>query len=333
MDFRTTIKPLDKKGEISHSTPLFLIGSCFTDNVGALLKRDLFSVMTNPLGTVYNPASIAAILERIASDKRFTDDELVESHGLFHSFLAHSSLSAPTRTQTLDTLNSRLSQAKSFIKQSCVAIVTLGTAYVYKLRQGSLIVSNCHKLPAETFVRSRLTVEQAVSYLKDIVRWLRCMSPEIKVIFTVSPIRHTADGLHDNQLSKSTLLMAIDHILQNEDESICYFPAYEILMDDLRDYRFYASDMKHPSDVAVKYVYSLFSDSFFSSATMELSRQAARLTARMAHRRLTSDNDTFALFQHDTITMARNLLAQHPELDYAITQYLTDYELLNNRNM
>lgn len=326
MEFRTSLSPLDHQGEITHSTPLLLMGSCFTDSVGALLRDELFQVMCNPFGTIYNPASISRLLQRIAAGTRFTEDELVEAHGLHHSFMAHSSLSGASAEEVTATLNDRLDDAVRFISTASTAIVTLGTSYVYRLRGSSEVVSNCHKLPAALFTRNRLTVAEATGYMEESIDALRRLRPDIKVIFTVSPIRHTSDGLHENQLSKSTLLLAVDTVSASRPD-VLYFPAYEAMMDDLRDYRFYASDMKHPSDVAVKYIHDLFATSFFNPSTLQTAREAVKLTKRLSHRRLTASQAEYEHFTNDTINMARRLQESHPELTYAITQYMTYYEL------
>ena len=328
MIFRTTLKPLDRKGEIAHSTPLFLMGSCFTDSVGGRLRQELFQVLSNPFGTVYNPASMAAIATRIADGTPFTADELVEAHGMYHSFMAHSSLSSTDRMRVVEQLNERLHEAREFIKEAHAAVITLGTAYVYELRSSGEIVSNCHKLPACNFTRRRISVAEATERLIQTVVALRRICPELRIIFTVSPIRHTADGLHENQLSKSTLLLAIDNTVEQMENAV-YFPAYEALIDELRDYRFYAADMKHPSEVAVNYVHELFAESFFTSATADLARRAEKFTRRTVHRPLGDDAQAYITFKEETIRMAHELMGTHPELQKAITKYLTDYELLD----
>lgn len=321
MKFRTEISPLPAAGTITHSTPVFLIGSCFTDNIGRRMSMELFDVMINPFGALYNPASIASLIDRIADMHPFDESELISDGRLIHSFMAHSTMSRPTAKETVNILNDRLRQANAFLRQAHVCFITLGTAYVYTHKDTGRIVANCHKLPADCFIRSRLTSEEAASYIRDIIARLNRINPELQTIFTVSPIRHTADGLHANQLSKATLLLAIDSVAA-ADTTIGYFPAFEILMDDLRDYRFYAADMKHPSDTAADYAYSLFAQSYYSPTTISLADKARRLTRRLDHRQLSADDASFQKFQNETNRLARELLDCHPQLMRAMSKYI-----------
>ncbi|MDE6322519.1 MAG: GSCFA domain-containing protein [Paramuribaculum sp.] len=323
MNFRTQIQPLRKQDEISHDDRIFLIGSCFSDNVGQRLADRLFNVCRNPFGTLYNPASINTLLQRIVSGKSFSTGELVENSGLHHSFLCHSSLSSATPEKTVQRLNSRLEQARDFLSETTVAIITLGTAYVYTLVSDNRIVGNCHRFPASMFNRRRLTTDETAGHIECIHDLFRTLNPRIKIIFTVSPIRHLADGLHENQLSKSTLLLAIDRLCNDRSRNAMYFPAYEALMDDLRDYRFYAADMKHPSDVAADYIFQLFSDSFFSPRTVSLANECKKLTTRAAHIRMTDNETSFSEFKQKTDIMARDLARTNPELSQPIANFLS----------
>lgn len=323
MEFRTKIQPLRDQGAISHHDRILLIGSCFSDNVGKRLTDRLFNVMANPFGTLYNPASIDTILRRISEGREFTADELVSHSGLYHSFLCHSSLSSTSPEKTLLRLNSRLAETRAFLSSATVAIITLGTAYVYSLASDNRIVGNCHRFPQSMFTRRRLTVDETAVCLESIHDLLRRINPEIKIIFTVSPIRHLADGFHENQLSKSTLLLAIDRLCSDSSRQTVYFPAYEALMDDLRDYRFYSPDMKHPSDVAADYIFSLFSESFFSPTTTVLANQCRRLTSRAAHLQMTDNDSSFSEFQQKTRIMARDLARTNPELSQPIANFFS----------
>ncbi|MCM1317578.1 MAG: GSCFA domain-containing protein [Bacteroides sp.] len=279
MNFRTEISVPRAPFEISHGDGIVMLGSCFTDEVGALLDRDGFMVTHNPMGPLYNPESVLRCLRDAVMGRR-RDDYVIGPDAKVHC------LSYATRFTADDeyALDSRVDEALDpfadfLYEQATTLIVTLGSAYVYYRADNGAPVGNCHKFPASFFKRERLSVDRTVDAIGEILSII----PETitKVIFTVSPIRHTADGLHANQLSKATLLLAIDSI---DDPRVTYFPAYETLLDDLRDYRFYAADMKHPSDVAVEYIYELFSNTYFNSDTKAEAQRERRLWLSARHR-------------------------------------------------
>lgn len=288
MKFRTEIEPIPGlQGVIDHSQPVVMLGSCFTDNIGARLAEGGFDVDVNPAGTLFNPLSILSTLERIADGRRFTADDLVrDADGVWHSFDLHSRFSSRDAAKVTARANDRFDRAARAFRNAGVAIITLGSAVVFEHVSGR-VVANCHKFPAADFTRVALTLETTVGALRDIVGTLRRMSPGVRVIFTVSPVRHTAYGLHGNQLSKATLLLAVDTIVgRSASNDIIYYPAYEIVNDDLRDYRFYDEDLKHPSKMAVDYIYDHFQSTFFTAATRDKARMAARQARQQAHRPL-----------------------------------------------
>lgn len=328
MQFRTTITPLSHQGSIDHTTPVMLLGSCFSDNIGSLLRQALFPVMVNPFGTLYNPASIHAAIERIISLRQFTEAELIQHHGMYHSFMCHSSLSSADPQKMLSRINARLQSAHTFLKSASWMVVTLGSAWVYALRSTGTIVANCHKLPANEFLRFPLSTTRTITLLTQTINLLSGFNPSLRIILTVSPIRHLADGAHGNQISKSTLLLATDQLIESEHtHAPIYFPAYEIMMDDLRDYRFYAHDMCHPSDTAVQYIYQLFGESFFSPGTQQLAIQCQHYTRRLLHRPLTDDDKSHLAFVKATDNIRQQLISTYPFLEQAITQYSIDNAL------
>lgn len=287
MDFRTVVKPLEHhSGLIAHDTGIFMLGSCFTDNIGRRLTDALFPVCANPFGTLYNPASIHRIVERIVSGTPFTEADIFTHGRMNHSFLCHSSLSSVDAAGMLRNLNSRLEHSRRCLLEANTLIITLGTSWIYRLVSTGEVVANCHKLPAAVFHRELLTVDDVERLLNDTLRMVKDINRDITTILTVSPIRHLADGAHGNQASKSTLLLAIDQLTQEFKDTSLYFPAYEIMMDDLRDYRFYAADMLHPSPVAVAYIYDKFCESFMTQATVMKALQAEREARRASHRPL-----------------------------------------------
>lgn len=284
MDFRTTIAPpKGLQGTITHSRPVVLIGSCFTDNIGSRLVQRGFDAAVNPCGTLYNPASIASTLLDILYQRPFTADDIFEYQGKWHSLSHHSRFSADTQQECLDKINAATALAAEKLKSASTLIITFGTAFIFRHKETNQVVANCHKLHPDTFTRERLSATQIHGLWKKMIRELLARNPEMKIIFTVSPIRHLADGAHGNQLSKATLLLAVERLAEDFPENVVYFPAYEIMMDDLRDYRFYAADMVHPSEVAVDYIYSLFSASVMTDETRQTAELRLRDYKRSAH--------------------------------------------------
>lgn len=278
-------KPSERK--IGYEDKILMLGSCFSDEIGEQMKQRNMSVTCNPFGTLYNPLSIANALNfQIFQSSNLP---LVYHDGLWHSMMHHGSFSRPTREEAEEAVKASIETMQKALQEATVVIVTFGTAWVYEMNptaersnnetviqrsgltaEGGHVVANCHKLPADRFTRRRLTVEEIVAAWQPIIE----RYPDKHWIFTVSPIRHVKDGLHENQLSKATLLMAIEQLLDNRQSIVPrqssnrqYFDSYEILLDELRDYRFYADDLVHPSSLAVNYIWERFVDTFCTPQT------------------------------------------------------------------
>lgn len=242
---------------ISLNDKIFVLGSCFADNMGQKMADLGFDVCVNPFGTLYNPVSICNSVARLTSGIPFSKDECVQmgaGAGLVCSFSHHTSFARRTEDEFLNVANASLKEASLRWKAATKVIITLGTAWIYEYLRSGETVSNCLKIDAKEFSRRRLSVRETATLLMNMV----ARHPEKEFIFTVSPIRHLKDGAHGNQISKSTLLLALDEVIAKFPERCEYFPAYEIVLDELRDYRFYAADMIHPSDQAVDYLWSRF---------------------------------------------------------------------------
>lgn len=240
---------------IDFATGIVSLGSCFADEIGKRLRDGDFYVELNPFGTLYNPASIATALHRLIDDREITAADLVFQDDLYHSWHHHGSFSRPTPEETLEACNSRIHQAHQALGSAKLLMVTFGSAWVFE-REGQ-VVANCHKVPQQEFVRRRLSVDDIVALWRPLLDELHALYPQLIVLFSVSPIRHMADGLHGNQLSKSTLLLAIDELVAHH-SSLVYYPVYELVLDELRDYRYFGPDMCHPSDLAVEIVWEHF---------------------------------------------------------------------------
>lgn len=291
---------------------ILTLGSCFAENIGEKLQNAYFNVDVNPFGVLYNPLSIKNSIDRLVSGRNFTEEELFESRGLWNSF-SHSSLfSATDAEKCLEQVNYRFIKASGLIRRTNVLLLTFGTAWVYE-KDGE-VVANCHKLPASTFDRRRLSVEEIVDIYNCLVYSLMDKNPELQIILTVSPIRHWKDGAAANTISKSTLILAAGE-LENQFDNVHYFPAYEIMMDELRDYRFYASDMIHPSEVAIDYIWQRFSDTFFNKETKQFVQDTEQLTADLAHRPLFPESEDYRKFVQNTEKRKAGLLKKYPFLE------------------
>ena len=257
MKLQTPVDPERLTGGISYKDSIAVLGSCFADNIGEKMKESGFDVCVNPFGTLYNPVSLSNAAARLFSGVPFTGDECVEmgaNAGKICSFSHHTSFARDTEVEFLENANASLSEASAFWKRCSKVIITLGTAWCFRFNETGETVANCLKRPAAEFTRYRLDVQSVKGILSRMVG----RNPDKEFIFTVSPVRHLADGAHGNQISKSTLLLAVDSICRENPSQCEYFPAYEIVMDELRDYRFYAEDMVHPSAQAVGYIWERF---------------------------------------------------------------------------
>jgi len=315
MQLTTAVKLSRPPFDVSYDDRLLLVGSCFAEEVGRSLGEDKFRVDVNPFGMLYNPLSVAASLRRLLHPEAFTADTLFCLDGLYHSFAHHGRFSAASKEEALEGMNERLLSSASFLAKASRLIITWGTAFVYRLKQDGTVVANCHKLPEGKFLRERLSVEHIVADWETLFHELWAANPGLKVIFTVSPIRHLRDGLHDNNLSKATLLLSIDRLKERQPERIAYFPAYEIVLDELRDYRYYADDMLHPSPLAVRYVGERFAACFFSADTLACLAEWQQLKPALLHRPLRPGAESHQAFLRNTLSKAMQLRLNHPSLD------------------
>lgn len=294
---------------------MLLLGSCFAENIGTRLAGNKFNVDINPFGTLYNPASIAAALRRLLHPERFTADDLLQHEGVYHSFSHHSRFSSTSETECLRNINDRLEASTNEFRKTTYLVVTLGTAYVYRLKSSGEVVANCHKLPEKMFDRSMLTVGKIIAEWKELLLSLWEQNPDLKILFTVSPIRHWKDGAHGNQLSKATLLLSVDELQAAYPERIAYFPAYEIMMDELRDYRFYATDMLHPSELAIDYIWQRFTENFLSDETKGILKEWAEIQKAINHRPFQPESDAYKRFISQTLLKMERINEKFPSFD------------------
>ena len=268
MNFRTEIPVPTSDFKITHDCKIAMMGSCFAENTASKFLNSGFTIDVNPFGIAYNPLSLLQNLNRLLDKKPFASNELFKDNDIYHSFSHHSRFSGTDPDEVLTKINTRMEQSLAFLGTADFLIITFGTAFVYRLQSTGEVVSNCHKLPAKLFTYLRLTIEEIVKEWSDLIARLQTLNPSLRIIFTVSPIRHWKNGAHGNQLSKSILLLSVEELLHNHSNCF-YFPAYELVLDDLRDYRFYAEDMLHPSSQAIDYVWEKFTEAWFDGETLK----------------------------------------------------------------
>ena len=297
MKLYTSVDIVPAVRQIGYGDKILLLGSCFADNIGAKFAEHYFQATINPFGTLYNPASIAAAITNVGNS------QLVEHNGLWHSMMHHGAFSDKDKEQLIARCEQSRALLQRALMEASTVVVTFGTAWVYEME--GQVVANCHKLPANRFTRRCLTVDEIVEMWQPIVASM----PDKHWIFTVSPIRHVKDGLHANQISKAILLQAVDQLGQS------YFPSYEIMMDELRDYRFYAEDMVHPSAVAVEYIWQRFVDTYMNKDTQSEMRVLNQLWRDNQHRMLHPDTDEARTFLQRLAERKAQLQQRYPWIE------------------
>ncbi|MBN1408741.1 MAG: GSCFA domain-containing protein, partial [Calditrichaceae bacterium] len=270
----------------------------------------------NPFGILYNPISICSGLSWIASGKEFTKNDLIRHNGFWHSWYHHGSYSHPDGKQCLARINDKLHETKQFFSECNYLIITYGTAYVFEHIASGLIVSNCHKIPSNQFKRHRLSIRDIENNIWNTITLAKSTSPSIKIIFSISPIRHLKDGMAENQLSKSALIVALHNVIKDND-SCFYFPAYEIMMDDLRDYRFYETDLTHPNQMAVDYIWEIFSASWLSEKCKLIIEDISRLNKARAHKSLFPGSNKQKEFIQKQLHIVDKLKKKYPHIDFS----------------
>ena len=314
MEFRTTVKTSENRNWLHHSAGVVLLGSCFSDNIGSKMHGALINAVVNPMGTLYNPMSIACGVKRLIDNEPVAGKDLFMQGGVWNSYDFHSRHSLPDKQATIDHMNKRIEQGHKALHQAQLLTITLGTAIVYRLKSTGEVVANCHKVPQHEFERKMASVSEMVKVLDDMLSRLHAFNPEMKIILTVSPIRHIADGLDINSLSKASLRVAIQEAVTPHLDYCDYFPAFEIMLDDLRDYRFYSSDMVHPSDVAVEYIWQVFQAMYLDDHSALAVARCERVFKRLQHRPMSANRETIDRFNNDTASVVRNLIKEYPYL-------------------
>lgn len=278
MNFKLNFPIPTSEEQIQFSDGIYLMGSCFSDEIGALLTKYKLNVLSNPFGTIYNPASICQLLTQTLDL-----GNLVEHEGIHYHWNTHGKISGLNKEEVQDRLQKAIHNSNQHLQQSNWLIITLGTSWVYRHRSSGEIVANCHRIPNNEFSKELMTVEAIIQQLENLYETLSSRYPTLNFIFTVSPVRHLKDGVIENNRSKARLIEAV-HTVIHKYRKAYYFPSYEILMDELRDYRFYEQDLSHPNSLAVNYIWERFSETFFAPSTISTIGQLDGIFTALNHR-------------------------------------------------
>jgi len=313
MDFRLefTPKPFDIK--INHQQNLLLIGSCFTEQIGSKLSNHKFSVLDNPNGILFNPVSITRSVSSYIDNKQYSETDLFYQNECWNSWEHHSRFSKPGIDDCLKGINGSQSKANAFLKNADWLLITLGSAFVYELENKN-VVANCHKVPTDKFNKRLLPAEEVFAGLQQMVKSTKAFNTGIKIIFTISPVRHLRDGFVENNRSKATLIQAVQ-LLTEKNRDCFYFPAYELIIDDLRDYRFFAEDMVHPNYAATNYVWEKFIATCIDEPTQQLMKEIAVIVAAKNHKPFNPTSEQHRKFLQTNLEKVKKLKQQFPYLD------------------
>ncbi len=300
----------------THTDPGLLIGSCFAEEIGAQMASHKLPVSINPFGILYNPASITRLLLYASGRIDWSDHLLTSQQEVWYSWDHHGRISDIHKERLSTYISAGIRSLRALAPTLRYIVITLGSARIHRLLSSGRIVANCHKAPASMFSPSRLRTGEVVELLQAGIEAIRSVNPSVKIIFTVSPVRHWRDGIIDSNLSKASLLLAIDELCHTV-ENCSYFPAYELLIDELRDYRFYAEDRFHPSAETISYIYNRWQEWCYDRETVELASRIAQLRKSLAHRPFHSETAVYAKFRSELVNRLDSLEASHPHIDWS----------------
>ena len=315
MKFQTTIPVQKSDYLIDYSSKLVSFGSCFAENMSNKFDYFKFSTITNPFGIIFNPISLEKIIVRSIHKKYFTEKDIFFHNEAWHCFEVHSELSNLDKADFLFTLNQLIDTTNWHIENATHCLITLGTSWVYKHIESDEIVANCHKVPQQQFMKELLSVADIEVSLKRIVSEIHVVNPNCKFIFTISPVRHSKDGFVENNVSKSQLITALYHFLPKTNSSI-YFPSYEIIMDELRDYRFYAEDMLHPNQTAIDYIWMKFSENFIDEKEFVTMQYVSEIQKSLSHRPFNPNSESHLKFQNNLKQKMNAIVAKYPDMKF-----------------
>ncbi|MBP7809128.1 MAG: GSCFA domain-containing protein [Bacteroidia bacterium] len=309
MEFNLNYTPTPSPVKITHADKVLLIGSCFAENIGEKLIQSKFNCLVNPNGILFNPISISKAITSYIKNESNPKPEI--NNNLYFSFEHHGSFSSSTKDELADKIKNATQFAHTQLKEAKFLIITFGSAFAYRHIASNKIVANCHKLPQQEFKKELLSVEKIVSDYKLLFEELKKFNPQLNIILTVSPVKYLRDGIIENNLSKSILIQSVHLLTKN------YFPAYELVNDDLRDYRFYKEDMAHPNEQAINYVWEKFSDVYFSAETNSLIKNIKEITQAAQHRPINENTEQHQKFKQTYLNKCAELEKKHPHLNFS----------------
>ncbi|WP_266204445.1 GSCFA domain-containing protein [Pontibacter kalidii] len=308
--FRTEVQVSHSCLDLALQHKVLTVGSCFAEVIGSKLQQHKVDVLVNPFGTIFNPISVSLLLKAAADQAYAFEEHLVQQNGIWYAYNLHSSLASASKEELLQTIQERLHQTGQQLQNTSLLVVTLGTAIAYRLQGSGKLVANCHKLPAKNFTRVLLTVEEMRTAFEEMLAQLKRVHPGIKVLLTVSPVRHLKETIEMNSVSKASLRVLCHH-LQEAHPEVLYFPAYEIMMDDLRDYRFYKEDMLHPTPLAEEYIWRKFVEAFYSLNFRQFLGQWEKIQRAVAHRPFQPQSEAHQKFLRSTLQQLEGLAQQY----------------------
>jgi len=294
VNFRTNILLQKEENQIDYASKLLLIGSCFSENISKKLAYNKFDVASNPFGILFNPKALETLILNSLNEKIYTEKDVFLLNERWHCFDAHSDLNATDKNELISNLNYAVKSTNKQLKEATHIIITLGTSWTYRFTETNAIVGNCHKVPQKKFAKELLSIDEISASLKNICQRISAINPKATVIFTVSPVRHIKDGFVENSLSKAHLISAIHKTLGEVNGN--YFPSYEIMMDDLRDYRFYNSDMIHPNETAIDYIWEHFKHVWIQENTFSIMKEVDNIQKGLAHKPFNPDSEQHKAF-------------------------------------
>jgi hypothetical protein len=312
MNFTTPVNIKPNK-TIDHNSRIVMLGSCFAENIGKKLIDCGFNVVMNPMGILYNPISIFSTLSRIIEGREFTENELFQHNGLWASFMHHGSFSHSDKSEALRLMNEKLHEGHKQLKNATHLIITFGSAEVYE--HNGLVVSNCHKLPSREFTHRLLSIDEIITSSIS----LSSLNSQLSTIFTISPVRYLGNGAHHGQINKATLLLATEQLCQTTGAK--YFPSYEIMMDELRDYRYYAADMIHPSEIAVEYIFERFTATYLTEEAIRTAEEVLKIKKSLSHRPLHPDSDEYIKFKKKLSQQIDAIVKKYPDIKFLTQSY------------
>lgn len=325
-DFRLKLDVPVQSKKINIQDTILLSGSCFSEHMAHYLSSSKFPVLDNPNGILFNPVSVCTAIESYIENRQYKAEDLFEYNGIWHSWDHHSRFSHTNAERALQMINESQQQAHAFLKKAQWLIITIGSAFVYEWidkddplypsHRTNPVVANCHKVPGTKFNKRLLTVEEVLACLGNTLYRLQLFNPTLKLIFTISPVRHLRDGLIENNKSKATLIQAVHQLVEKFD-GLFYFPAYELVIDDLRDYRFYAEDMVHPNYLGTEYVWEEFQKACINPKAQPLIKEMARLNTALQHRPMHPDTAAFRQFLQSQYQKVEALQQQYPAIDFS----------------